>query len=171
MNIPKDKVQTIITTKNNKLSEDIENIILEPFNKDEATSYIKASLENRLNDQDINDLIKEFGSKDEVLPYSLSKAVVYLKENKLLKVNDYINFIRSNKDEHPETILLLEILKKSPIAWQMLQYSAHLDPDFISIDIFKELFLLDEEKLQEPIKKLDKTYAMSKKVINYCKNN
>lgn len=30
-----------------------------------------------------------------------------------------------------------------------------MDPDFISIDIFKELFLLDEEKLQEPIKKLE----------------
>ncbi|AXU06015.1 hypothetical protein [Rickettsia japonica] len=36
----------------------------------------------------------------------------------------------------------------------ILQYSADLDPDFISIEIFKELFLIDEEKLQEPIKRL-----------------
>ncbi|AFC74221.1 hypothetical protein RPATATE_0085 [Rickettsia parkeri str. Tate's Hell] len=36
----------------------------------------------------------------------------------------------------------------------ILQYSADLDPEFISIEIFEELFLIDEEKLQEPIKRL-----------------
>ncbi|MCC8462626.1 MAG: hypothetical protein LN546_05685 [Rickettsia endosymbiont of Ecitomorpha arachnoides] len=35
-----------------------------------------------------------------------------------------------------------------------MQCSAHLDPDFISIEIFKELFLIDEEKLQETYKKV-----------------
>ncbi|MGI4752746.1 MAG: tetratricopeptide repeat protein, partial [Janthinobacterium lividum] len=38
--------------------------------------------------------------------------------------------------------------------------SAYLDPDFISIDIFKELLPLDEEKLQEPIKKLESLSLM-----------
>ncbi|ASX28271.1 hypothetical protein BA173_05610 [Rickettsia sp. MEAM1 (Bemisia tabaci)] len=155
MSILKDKVQVIITTKNNKLSDDITNIELKPFNIKTAITYLENSLGNRFNDQDINDLIEELGNKDEVLPYSLYKAVAYLKENKLLKVKDYLNFLRNNKDKQPETILLLEILEKSPVAWQMLQYSAYLDPDFISIDIFKKLFLLDEEKLQELIKKLE----------------
>jgi|GEM_PF-6037247 len=161
MNIPKNKAQAIITTKNNNLNEDIENIRLEPFNKDEATKYLEKSLENILSNQDINILLKEFSDENTTLPYSISKAVAYFKNNKLLKVNDYINFIRSNKDEHPETILLLEILEKSPIAWHILQCSAYLDPDFISIDIFKELFLLDEEKLQEPIKKLESLSLMN----------
>jgi len=116
----------------------------------------RIALGNRLNDQDINDLMEEFGSKGEVLPYSLSKIVAYLKENKLLKVKDYINYLHNNKDKQPETMLLLEIVEKSPPAWQILQYSAHLDPDFISIEIFKELFLIDEEKLQEYIKSLEK---------------
>ena len=161
MNILKDKVQVIITTKNNNLSDDIKNIKLPPFNKNEAIAYLKISLGNRLNDEDINDLIEELGNKDEVLPYSLSKAVAYLKENILFKVKDYINYLHNSKDEHAGTILLLEILEKSPIAWQILQYSAYLDPDFISIDIFKELFLLDKEKLQEPIKKLESLSLMN----------
>ncbi|WP_342169818.1 tetratricopeptide repeat protein [Rickettsia endosymbiont of Seladonia tumulorum] len=161
MNIPKDKVQTIITTKNNKLSDDITNIELKPFNIKTAITYLENSLGNRFNNEDINDLIEELGNKDEVLPYSLSKAVAYFKKNKLLKVKDYLNFLRNNKDEQPETILLLEILEKSPVAWQMLQYSAYLDPDFISIDIFKKLFLVSEEKLQEPIKRLEELSLMN----------
>ncbi|WP_341794292.1 tetratricopeptide repeat protein [Rickettsia endosymbiont of Rhinocyllus conicus] len=43
----------------------------------------------------------------------------------------------------------------------MLQYSAYLDPDFISIDIFKKLFLVSEEKLQEPIKRLEELSLMN----------
>ncbi|WP_410956354.1 hypothetical protein [Rickettsia koreansis] len=38
----------IITTKNNNLSNDIENIILESFSKKEAILYLKKSLKNRL---------------------------------------------------------------------------------------------------------------------------
>ncbi|BDU60028.1 hypothetical protein FLA4_04380 [Candidatus Rickettsia kotlanii] len=94
-------------------------------------------------------------------PYRLSKAVAYLKANKLLKVNDYINYFKNSKDDHIEIILLLQLLEKSPLAWQMLQYSADLDHDFISIEIFKELFLIDEEKLQEPIKTLEALSIMN----------
>ncbi|BBM90859.1 NTPase [Rickettsia conorii subsp. heilongjiangensis] len=48
INILNDKVQVIITTKNNNLSDDIENIILESFSKKEAILYLKKSLKNRL---------------------------------------------------------------------------------------------------------------------------
>ncbi|MFP3120819.1 hypothetical protein GCO76_05150 [Rickettsia sp. R2] len=48
INILNDKVQVIITTKNNNLSNDIENIILESFSKKEAILYLKKSLKNRL---------------------------------------------------------------------------------------------------------------------------
>ncbi|MFP3011794.1 MAG: NB-ARC domain-containing protein [Rickettsia sp.] len=161
-NIYKDKTQVIITTKNNKLSEDIENIILEPFSKNEAILYLVESLKDRLNEQDMSNLLAELSSEDGfILPYSLSKAVAYLKENKLLKVNDYINYLQDSEDDHPGTVLLLQSLEKSPVAWQILQYSAYLDPDFISIDIFKELFLIDEEKLQEPIKRLEELSLMN----------
>ncbi|MFV9843969.1 MAG: hypothetical protein AB8U88_03405 [Rickettsia conorii subsp. raoultii] len=50
------------------------------------------------------------------------------------------NYFKNSKDDHIETILLLQLLEKSPLAWQILQYSADVDPDFISIKIFKELF-------------------------------
>ncbi|GAA5251727.1 NTPase [Candidatus Rickettsia kedanie] len=60
----------IITTRHNNLSDNIENIKLLPFSKEE---------------------VNELGDKEYVLPFKLSKAATYLKENKLLKVNDYIN--------------------------------------------------------------------------------
>ncbi|QWB85983.1 hypothetical protein JRD95_00025 [Rickettsia parkeri] len=89
INILNDKTQVIITTKNNNLSDDIENIILvESFSKKEAILYLKKSLKNRLNKKDIDKLVEDFGSNDAASPYRLSKAVAYLKANKLLKVND-----------------------------------------------------------------------------------
>lgn len=160
--MPNDKTQVIITTRNNNLSEDITNIKLKPFNREEAILYLVESLKDRLNEQDISNLLAELSSEDAfILPYSLSKAVAYLKENKLLRVDDYINYFKNSKDDHIETVLLLQLLEKSPLAWQMLQYSAHLDPDFISIKIFKELFLIDEEKLQESIKRLEALSIMN----------
>jgi tetratricopeptide (TPR) repeat protein len=162
MNMPNDKTQVIITTRNNNLGEDITNIELKPFNREEAILYLVESLGDRLNEQDISNLLAELSSEDAfILPYSLSKAVAYLKENKLLKVDDYINYFKNSKDDHIETVLLLQLLEKSPLAWQILQYSAHLDPDFISIEIFKELFLIDEEKLQEAIKRLEELSLMN----------
>ncbi|WP_392505839.1 NTPase [Rickettsia sp. 2024-CO-Wats] len=118
----------IITTKNNNLSDDIENIILESFSKKEAILYLKKSLKNSLNKKDIDKLVEDFGSNDAASPYRLSKAVAYLKANKLLKVNDYINYFKNNKDNHIETVLLLQLLEKSPLAWQILQYSARFRP-------------------------------------------
>ncbi|MCC8462625.1 MAG: NTPase [Rickettsia endosymbiont of Ecitomorpha arachnoides] len=117
MNMPNDKTQVIITTRHNNLSEDIENIELKPFNREEAVLYLVESLGDRLNEQDISNLLAELSSEDGfILPYSLSKAVAYLKENKLLKVNDYINFFKNSKDDHIETVLLLQLLEKSPLA-------------------------------------------------------
>ncbi|AEV91717.1 NB-ARC domain-containing protein [Rickettsia slovaca] len=120
INILNDKAQVIITTKNNNLSDDIENIILvESFSKKEAILYLKKSLKNRLNKKDIDKLVEDFGSNDAASPYRLSKAVAYLKANKLLKVNDYINYFKNSKDDHIETVLLLQLLEKSPLAWQI----------------------------------------------------
>ncbi|WP_395476253.1 hypothetical protein [Rickettsia endosymbiont of Pantilius tunicatus] len=92
VNISKDKVQAIITTKNNKLSENITNIELKPFNIKTAITYLKNSLGNRLNNQDINILLKELGSSNAIFPYKLSNAVTYLKGNKLFKVANCINY-------------------------------------------------------------------------------
>ncbi|MCX4079184.1 NTPase [Rickettsia rhipicephali] len=66
----------IITTKNNNLSDDIENIILESFSKKEAILYLKKSLKNRLNKKDIDDkLVEGFGSNT-----MLHQLIGYLKQ-------------------------------------------------------------------------------------------
>ncbi|HJD59514.1 MAG TPA: hypothetical protein LFW20_02395 [Rickettsia endosymbiont of Omalisus fontisbellaquei] len=63
--------------------------------------------------------------------------------------------------EFENTFLLLKLLEESPLAWKILQYAAYLDPDFINVNIFKELLLVDEEKLQEPIKRLEELGLIS----------
>ncbi|WP_231726260.1 NTPase [Rickettsia rhipicephali] len=66
----------IITTKNNNLSDDIENIILESFSKKETILYLKKSLKNRLNKKDIDDkLVEDFGSNT-----MLHHLIGYLKQ-------------------------------------------------------------------------------------------
>ncbi|AFB31006.1 MULTISPECIES: hypothetical protein [spotted fever group] len=70
----------IITTKNNNLSDDIENIILESFSKKEAILYLKKSLKNRLNKKDIDDkLVEDFGSNT-MLHHLISYLKQYLKK-------------------------------------------------------------------------------------------
>lgn len=54
-------------------------------------------------------------------------------------------------------------------AWQILQYTAYLDQDFISIEIIKELFLQKSEPVSQAIKKLESVSLIS--VITDQKGN
>lgn len=156
MNLP-DKVKVFITTSNNNIKGSIQHIKLEPFSEKEARQYIKENIKERANDQDINDLIKITG----LLPYKLSKVVAYIESNKFTKVGKNIADIKKyllNDLHRSETDLLFKILRKTPgntVAWQILQYAAYLDPDFISIDIIKELLNINDKKLEISLKSLE----------------
>lgn len=56
----------------------------------------------------------------------------------------------------------MKLLKKSPMAWRILQYAARLDPDFISVEIFKELLMVDGDGLKEPIARLTSLSLMNR---------
>ncbi|WP_238375596.1 AAA family ATPase [Rickettsia massiliae] len=80
INILNDKAQVIITTKNNNLSDDIENIILESFSKKEAILYLKKSLKNRLNKKDIDDKLVEDFDSNTMLHHLIGYLKQYLKK-------------------------------------------------------------------------------------------
>jgi tetratricopeptide (TPR) repeat protein len=175
VNLPKKLVKVIITTRdNNLLNNPKQHIILEPFSNEEAVEYIRSNLPDRANNKTIEDLIKLLGNKEgEIIPYRLSKAVGFLQENKLWSVPKYIEHIKQNPNiEQAETAILVESLQDSPIELQILQYAAFLDPDGMSIEIFKELLQIDEEQLQESIAKLEKLSLVSlnhKESVAYLK--
>jgi tetratricopeptide (TPR) repeat protein len=156
MNLP-DNVKIIITTSNNNIKSSIQNIKLEPFSEKEASQYIKQNIKERVSDQDIDELIKITG----LFPYKLSKVVNYIESNKFKKVGKDIADIKKYllKDLHrSETDFLFKVLYKSPgnmTAWKILQYAAYLDPDFISIDIVKELLNINDKKLEISVKPLE----------------
>jgi tetratricopeptide (TPR) repeat protein len=165
-NLPKKLVKVVITTRDsNMLDNPGQHIRLEPFSKEDAASYIISNLQDRVNNPDIEKLIKLLGNEDgEIIPYRLAKAVGFLKENKLWSVSKYIEHIKENPNiEQAETKLLIESLQGADsVQWlQILQYAAFLDPDSMSIEIFKELLNIDEEQLQESIAKLEKLSLVS----------
>jgi hypothetical protein len=166
VNLPKKLVKVIITTRDsNMLDNPGQHIRLEPFSNEDAAAYISSNLLGRTNNKNTEDLIKLLGTKEgEVLPYRLSKAVGFLKENKLWSLPKYIEYIKQPSNEQAETALLIDSLKDESIACQILQYAAFLDPDSMSIEIFKELLQIDEEQLQGHIAKLEKLSLVS---LNY----
>ena len=154
INLPP-QVKVMVTTRDDSLVDNIKQVRLNPFNRAEAQIYITKSLEDRVSDKDVRALIEVLGTKDgEILPYTLSQAVAYIRNNELSTIEKCIENIEKNPNDQTKAALLLQLLEQSPLALDILQYSSRLDPDFISIEIFKELFMVDDEKLKEPIKKL-----------------
>ncbi|HJD59788.1 MAG TPA: tetratricopeptide repeat protein, partial [Rickettsia endosymbiont of Omalisus fontisbellaquei] len=144
VNLPS-KVKVIITCRDNKLASNLLEaypINLLALTEQDSKKYIQKSLPERVTDRDAQELIKETG----LVPYKLSKAVAYLELNESLTIKEYIKeHANTIKTEiiNQETAMLLRLVEKSPKAWEMLQYTAYLDPDFISIEIFKELLQLN----------------------------
>lgn len=153
LNIPQG-VRVVITSRNSNLSDKMPIVPLEPFNKEEAKKYLNDSLPNRLNDDDVETLIKKAG----LTPFKLEKVVAYLKNNEFITVAKYLEEIAAyvdKKSNQPETEMLLKLAQgnQSP-AWHILQYAAKLDADFISIEIFKKIFMIDDIQLGEYINPL-----------------
>ncbi|WP_342269632.1 tetratricopeptide repeat protein [Rickettsia endosymbiont of Orchestes rusci] len=154
-NLPS-KVKVIITCRNNKLADNLLEaypVKLLALTEPDSKKYIQKSLPGRVTDKDAQELIKETG----VVPYKLSKAVAYLELNESLTIKEYITeHANTIKTEiiNQETAMLLRLLEKSPKAWEMLQYAAYLDTDFISIEIFKELLQLNSIEVGKCIRTL-----------------
>lgn len=156
INLP-DNVKVLITARSNNLQDNIQHINLEPFSEKEAHYYIKETLKEKISYKEINDLLKITG----LIPYKISKAIAYIKNNKFTTVRKDISNIKShltNDLYRSESVFLFKLLNKTQggiAAWHILQYAAYLDPDFISIDLIKDLLKINDKKLEISVKALE----------------
>lgn len=153
-NLPQ-KVKVIIITRNNNLNPKIKKLQINPFNIAEASTFLKKS--NKLiTESEINLLLKMLSSKGEaILPYKLVQAISYINNHNLSTISQSIENMKINHYHHHSMIqMLLELLSDCSVAWEILECASHLDSSFISIEVLKEIFMMDEEALQKPLKKL-----------------
>ena len=164
-NLPS-KVRVLITTRDTKLFPAAKKITvkLQPFSRDEAVQYVKAKLKKKITLAQAEELISELN----ILPLKLNNAVAYLKENTALKAsltNDELKeFIKIYRETDSATNLLLRSVSvmDNIKVWQLLQYAAYLDPDFINIEIMKKLVEKDENILAGYIEELRRSSLITK---------
>lgn len=162
-NLPSN-VLILITTRDSMLFNDIgerndqiDHLIVEPFDENECKDFIRKNLGNRLkNDQDLSRLVEliEYERK-KIRPYLLNNIIAFIKL-KIGLTRDLGEFLaRAHNDTRNSMFnddkLLNEIIITNRNAWTILIYSSYLDPDFISIEIFTQLLNIDEEQVDDSI--------------------
>ncbi|MGI9214489.1 MAG: tetratricopeptide repeat protein, partial [Gammaproteobacteria bacterium] len=154
-------IKAIVTTRQPMLIANKPHIAFEEFSNEEAAQYLKSSLLHRgLNKEFIYKLVENIGT----LPYDIKCMAAYLLDNPSIDnemVTKEISKKIKNKLFH-EFIASADPIQQQ--AWEILQYAANLDPDFISIDIIKELFPKNVELSSKALKKLESLSLIS--IIN-----
>ena len=171
--LPK-KAKSIITTRHVNLENNPDKsnqMNLRGLNKEEAIKYIKSShIKVRINnDKEVEDLVEHLSNNnDMILPFDLVRAIKYI--NDFETIDLYIDRIKRDPQDEAEVTMLKGILSKSPLAWEILQYAIRLDPDFISIDIFKKLFPTNDNNgvIGAAIKVLEEYSAVESIWQNRC---
>lgn len=140
VNLPPN-VKVLITTRLQNLCDNWEyNIRLEPFSDLEAGQYLQKALVSRnITEKEINEFVRVYRTRGGLLPLKLARAVNIINTSNRLTIDEYISNVRNYDKDDVETYILLEVLEKSPLSWQVLQYAVYLDPDFIPFEIFDEL--------------------------------
>ncbi len=154
-------IKALITTRGLNLMTNSPNITLEEFDDEAAKEYLVYALNSRsMRQQDVALIINNSGS----LPYDLKCISAYVLGNPLIntsKLSLELNGKIKGKLFEEFATSNDEIKQQ---AWRILQYSAHLDPDFISIEILLKLFPNQQEELSKAIKKLESLSLIS--IIN-----
>ena len=155
-------VKIIITLRDNNIVKNLGvnpeyHYPIQPFTNTESIKYLKQALAyrvstNQTSEQELQALSEELGNSKDCLPYKLKQAVAWLNNKELSSIEDYIELHKLGEEDGHETKLLLDLLNHSENAWQILQYTAYLDPDFIDIDIFTNIFSMDRDSLNADIK-------------------
>ncbi len=142
-------IKLIITTRAPRLSNDYETIKVEPLRLEQSVSYLKEML--KINEEEANKLARVVG----VIPPRLSLAMEYLRSNPILTAEEFILKIHNDKSADAVTQLILEQVVNQNKSWELLQYIAYLDPDYIPLSIFENLFGDNIIRLQEVIAPLE----------------
>jgi len=127
-----------------------QNIIIQPFDKEESVNFFKSSLKEEIkNEEELDELIASLDIQSE-RPVTLNKLVALVKL-KLSTINDYRSLIeefklKKRKLDSLDNELFENLIMKEEKAWNVLKQSSFLDPDFSPISIYIDLFKIDEEE-------------------------
>jgi hypothetical protein len=156
--------KAIITTRHSRLIEGAPSLQARPFSCQEAAQYIFASaIKDRIHHpEEVQALVNYYAKgTNAVLPYHLNRAIGIIKQKPTGGINQYLAFVKAHPADEGELILQQKRMATSKLAWPILQYAAYLDPDFIDLSIFTELFKVTEEELTEAIAILESLSAMT----------
>ena len=159
-------IKLIITTNNknqNNFKRSPYPVEVSSFTEKEAERYFKSNLFG-IKECDIQKLIKMLG----FLPYNLNMAINIFNKDETLSVKKFVNLCEKHnidnlqEKQNSPTNLILKLFFESEIGdkngFRILQYCSFLNPDFVSLDLIKEII----------IKKDD--YSFIKKLLGF-KNN
>lgn len=168
----------LLTTRNNLLHSKADfihknnKIEVSYFSKNEQTIYWEKCLEkyidSEMNKKDINLLLSNFPClMEKVRPYQINMmriSLISFKENDvLLRVKEYFEKLCSKTSEFRLADPLLNYLMKSEskVSWQIIQYSAFLNSDFIDIKIIEQVLNVSRYNLSQSISFLERLGLLS----------
>lgn len=135
-------IKLLITTKQQDLGfgSRKQNINIPLFSRIEAIDYIKNFCVDRIiTEEEINSLIATIG----LLPYRLNGALAYLRNNKLTSIAEYTTQYKNNAAKPTLlsgwAITIEKLATEDIISWEIAQYLAWLDADFIPISLLQQL--------------------------------
>ena len=144
-----------------------QNIIIEPFDKEESINYLKYNLNDVIRDKnEINELISLFDIQNE-RPVILNKLIALVKL-KMETTNDIIEEFKQNKRqlEALDEELFENLINKEEIAWQVLKHCSFLDSEFSPCSIYTDLFKMNEDEFYDALDALAKLSLISKEEDN-----
>ena len=163
------QVKLIITTTDLNLKvNNFKDLPIKPFNREECIKFFRKSLKkNRLALlADEESLIQSLLKEDVILPVILKTVASYLNDNEMLKIQDYVNDLKNNPEDHKEFNILFRGLNETPDAFFLLKHISYLHSSFILKDILVNLFESGHSRLEKALERLEKLY-----LIERCENS
>lgn len=145
-------VKVIITTTQPELVDNVPQVRLAHFSYDEASKYLHSFLKrDTIEPSILENLIKHTAA----LPYNLKHAAAYLLNNPFSKFEDaFFNYRLFEQ-------FIVESSPEKNLSWEILQYSACMDPDFISLQILSTVLSADITLMNNAIKSLHEQSLVS----------
>jgi|GEM_PF-3784067 tetratricopeptide (TPR) repeat protein len=141
-------ISILITTRNANLKIANSSSVEVPFFSEEETAeYIKLVLGRRITEKDIERINRVANN----FPYRLQRVTSFLANNKFITTKEYIKKYVAARDEcdtriAPDfAIAIQKLIEKDSKSWDIAQYLAYLDGDFIPASILRKLGLSRNE--------------------------
>jgi hypothetical protein len=165
----------LLTTRDPEFCKNLKNecriVKLEPFNKNESFEYLKLVMNDQTesNNSDTLEKVLYLIKFEKIRPYYLKKFVsfVLLKVGHTSTLSKFINEFRNNREDLMNMLYndsdntIFKMMNENENSFILIKYAAFLDPDFIPVDIFTEVFSIEKCDLENYINVLLKLSLIS----------